>query len=182
VGYPVPLRKILVNLYQDGSQVPKSMVRSIQRWMKDGVEPKRQTGNKRKTVITGEHLFLLASFQLIWPQATREECAAFVALYSADGRVLTNTEITKAYKRLDLTVKKGSKTAYQAFTPKNTYLHYCFWNFNFPGGIRDVQMERLMDGDEMAFHLGDVSQGYERAVEASCVRLETTRVASKRLL
>ena len=45
-----------------------------------------------------------------------------------------------------------------------------------------MKMERLMDGDEMAFHLGDVSQGYERAVEASCVRLETTRVASKRLL
>ena len=84
MGYPVPLRKILVNLYQDGSQVPKSMVRSIQRWMKDGVEPKRQTGNKRKTVITGEHLFLLASFQLIWPQATRVECSAFVALYSVD--------------------------------------------------------------------------------------------------
>ena len=83
-GYPFPLRKILVNLYQEGSQVPKSMVRSIQRWIKDGVEPKTQTGNKRKTVITGEHLFLLALFQLIWPQATRVECSAFVALYSVD--------------------------------------------------------------------------------------------------
>ena len=70
-GYPVPLREILVNLYKDGKYVPPTMKRSIQRWIKDGVEPKRQTGNKRKTVMMGEHLFLLAFFKLIWPQATR---------------------------------------------------------------------------------------------------------------
>jgi len=169
-GYPVPLREILVNLYQDKKYVPPTMKRSIQRWIKDGVEPKRQTGNKRKTVMMGEHLFLLALFKLIWPQATREECACFVTLYSADGRILTNTEITKGYQRLDLTVKKGSTTAYQAFTPKNTYLHFCFWNYNFPGGIKDVPMERLMDGDEMAFHLGDASQGYGHAVRGLRVR------------
>ena len=94
-GYPVPLREILVDLYKDKKHVPPTMKRSIQRWINDGVEPKRQTGNKPKTVMTGEHLFLLAFFKLIWPQATREECAVFVAQYSAEGRVLTNTEITR---------------------------------------------------------------------------------------
>lgn len=169
-GYPVALRKILVNMYQSGNYVPDSIKRSIQRWIKDGVFPKRQTGNKRNRNPTGEHLFLLAFFKLIYPQATRPECAAFVALYSKDGYVLTNTEVTHGFKCLNLTRKKGSTTAYQAFTPKNVYLHHCFWKYNFPGGINDVPMERLMDGDEMAFHLGDVSKGYGHAVKGLRVR------------
>ena len=157
-GYSVDMREYLVGLYQEGKEVDKSMVRSIQRWMKNGVVPKKKTGNKSKKDMSGEHLFLLAFFKLIWPQANREESALFVAIHSEDGRVLTNTEVTKGYQCLSLTRKKGSTTAYQAFTPKNSFLHFCFWNYNFPGGIKDVPMERLMDGDEMAFHLGDASQ------------------------
>ena len=43
-----------------------------------------------------------------------------------------NTEITSAnVKRINLTTKKGSTKAYQAFTPKNTHLHFCFWNYDF---------------------------------------------------
>jgi len=116
----------------------------------------------------GGESFPTGFFKLIWPQATREECSAFIAIYSSDGRVLTNTEVTKGNKHLDLTLKKGSTTAYQAFTPKNTYLHFCFWNFDFPGEINDVPMERLMDRDEMAFHLGDASKSYVRPRSQRC--------------
>ena len=46
--------------------------------------------------------------------------------------------------------------------------------FNFTGRIVDVSMDRLMDGDEMAFHLCEVSQGYGQLEASVCVRLVTT--------
>lgn len=169
-GYSDDTKIIMMDNYILGLPVPKSMERTIRRWLKNWGVRKKRTGNNPNAGITGEHIFLIALFKVIWPTATRKEVAAFVALYSGDGRVLTDTEVTDGYKRLNLTRKKGSTTAYQAFTPKNSYLHFCFWNYNFPGGVRDVPIVRLMDGDEMAFHLGDASQGYGHAVKGLRVR------------
>ena len=45
---------------------------------------------------------------------------------------------------------------------------------NFTGRIVDVSMDRLMDGDEMAFHLCEVSQGYGQLEASVCGRLVTT--------
>ena len=50
-GYPVTERQILCDMWLLGLPVPRSRVRSIQRWLKKGVLPLRQTGNRDASVI-----------------------------------------------------------------------------------------------------------------------------------
>ena len=122
------MREYLVGLYQDGKEVDKSMVCSIQRWIKNGVVPKQQTGNKCKTVMSGGHRASLSTGLIQTDLATGISGGVFYFLATSTA----NTEITSAnVKRINLTTKKGSTKAYQAFTPKNTHLHFCFWNFDF---------------------------------------------------
>lgn len=124
-GYSIPHRKLLIDLYQSGECIPASNLRSVQRWIKFGPIPKKKTGNKGSTSMEGGHLMLLAIFKRIYPQATNNQCAVFIALHSADSRVFTKSEISTGLRKLNMTRKKGSTTAYQAFTPRNVYLHDC---------------------------------------------------------
>jgi hypothetical protein len=62
-----------------GHPVPSRIVRSIQRWIRDGIGPLRQTGNKGSYELLGEHLLLLVLFKLIWPHAINIECSVFIA-------------------------------------------------------------------------------------------------------
>ena len=118
-GFPVSERCFLIDYWVNKLPVPKSRIRSIQRWIKNGVLPLRQSGNKVNNTIRGEHLLLLAMFKKTYPQASNPESACYIAEHSTDGRVLTNGEVTKGLRFLNMTRKKGSTTAYQAFTPKN---------------------------------------------------------------
>lgn len=169
-GYPVPFRELLIKLYQNGHVIPKKQLRSVQRWIKDGVIPKRKTGNKAVTSMGGIHLLLLALYKLIYPQATNPQCAVFIAIYSDDGRVFTNREISKGLKKLNMTIKKASTTAYQAFTKRNVFLHTSFWQFNFPAGINNVRREVLCDADEMSLVLGDACLTYGHGVKGCRIR------------
>ena len=164
-GYSEEFKDMMVELYQSGNAIPRSILRSVQRWIKDGTISKRKTGNKASSSVTGIHLFLLAIFKKIYPQATRPQCAVFIALYSDDGRVLTDSEVSSGLEKIGMTRKKTSTTAYKAFTPKNQYLHECFWRFDFPAGVRNVRREELCDADEMALVLGDADQNYGHAVK-----------------
>ena len=169
-GYVVPHRLLLIDLYEAGHEVPASNIRSIQRWIKDGVVPKRKTGNKPSTAMTGEHLLLLAIFKRFYPQASRPECAVFICIHSSDGRVLTNAEMSMGLKKLGMSRKNGSTTAYRAFTPENLFLHRCFWQCEFPGGIGGVPRRRLADADEMSFDIGDANLNCGHAVKGCRIR------------
>lgn len=168
-GFPVSERCFLIDYWVNKLPVPKSRIRSIQRWIKNGVLPLRQSGNKVNSTIRGEHLLLLAMFKKIYPQASNPESACYIAEHSTDGRVLTNGEVTKGLRFLNMTRKKGSTTAYQAFTPKNMWLHYCFWNCKAPGGIMGIPRHLLTDGDEMAIMIDDANQSYGHAVKGARV-------------
>ena len=169
-GYPVSYRKLLIKLYQEGKPFPAKNRRSIQRWIRNGTTPLPKTGNKGTTSMNGLHLLLLALFKLIYPQATNGECAVFIALESMDSRVFTDNEISKGLRKLHMTKKKSSTTAYQAFTPRNIYLHNCFWSYNFPAGVANVKRRILADADEMAFTIGVASTSYGHAVKGLRVR------------
>ena len=169
-GAPMSERLLLQDLWEKGKHVPKSRVRSIQRWIKEGIIPLKQTGNKDSGVVRGEHLFLLASFKKIFPQARARHCSCFIAVNASDGRVLTDQEINMALKCLGMTRKKASTTAYEAFTSKNLYIHHCFWRYDAPAGVRNRRRERLLDGDEMAIRLADANENYGHAVKGLTVR------------
>ena len=122
-GYPVPQRNLLMTLYQSGESIPLDLLRSVQRWIKNGPVPKRIAGGKKRDSPSGYHLLLLAIFKRIYPQASKAECALFIAIYSDDGYVLSDYELHQGYRMLKYTLKRCLTMLYCAFTPQNLYLY-----------------------------------------------------------
>mmetsp|Transcript_22774 Transcript_22774/g.51622 ORF Transcript_22774/g.51622 Transcript_22774/m.51622 type:complete len:152 (-) Transcript_22774:434-889(-) len=127
-------------------------------------------GGKREQQMSGHHLYLLVLFKKIFPQASASQCAVFVACHSADNRVFTDREISAALNRLNFSRKKGSTTAYEAFSPRNLKRHFQFWNYSFPAGVVGVRRRDLIDIDECSFCVGDSDQTYGHAVKGLRVR------------
>ena len=65
----------MIQYYDAGQVFPRYLQRSIQRWKKNGLVAKKQTGNKRKTILKGEHLMILAAYKRIFPRAKASQCA-----------------------------------------------------------------------------------------------------------
>ena len=169
-GYPYYERVRWLEMWNtDPNSVPVSMISSLKRWEKR-IHPHRQTGGKREQQVSGHHLFLLVLFKKIFPQASASQCAVFVACHSADNRVFTDREISKALKGLNFTRKKASTTAYEAFSPRNLKRHFQFWNYSFPAGVVGVRRRDLIDIDECSFCVGDSNQTYGHAVKGLRVR------------
>mmetsp|Transcript_21310 Transcript_21310/g.46250 ORF Transcript_21310/g.46250 Transcript_21310/m.46250 type:complete len:251 (+) Transcript_21310:345-1097(+) len=168
-GYPHSERIRMLDMWKKGMPVPKDMLSSIRRWAKRPV-PFEMTGGVKSSSMTGHHRFLLAIFKKIYPQASRKECAAFVAVHSVNNQVFTDMDISRALKDMNMTRKKASTTAYQAFTPKNLHLHFRFWTYSFPAGIIGVRRKDLLDVDEMALQLEDANVNYGHAVRNCRVR------------
>ena len=169
-GYPYHERVRWLEMWSTNpDSVPISMISSLKRWEKRLI-PYRQTGGKREQQMSGHHLYLLVLFKKIFPQASASQCAVFVACHSADNRVFTNREISAALKRLHFTRKKGSTTAYEAFSPTNLKRHFQFWNYSFLAGVVGVRRRDLIDIDECSFCVGDSDQTYGHAVKGLRVR------------
>ena len=124
----------------------------------------RRTGNNRATVLRGHDIFLLALYRIVFPKATAAEVNAF--LYRANYgnlhfRFYSSAQITEAEKRIHLTRKKGSTTAYQALLPINIQKRWAFWNLPYPYGIADIRRQDIIDLDECGVEVmsGDRSWG-----------------------
>jgi transposase len=145
-------RQEQVDAYLAGHPVLSRIVRSIQRWIRDGIGPLRQTGNKGSYELSGEHLLLLVLFKLIWPHAINIECSVFIANNSTDGKLFTKQEISHALLDLGYTRKVTSTLAYQAFTEQNLMRREIFWTQQFPVGIHGTPRRQLIDVDEFGIH------------------------------
>jgi hypothetical protein len=111
-GYNIPLRQMLVELYQVGNPALKGMLRSIQRWLKNSVVPLQMTGNKPSSALSGHYLLLLVMFKLIWPQVNYCECIAFIANKSDDARIFLEQDVGIALRKLGYTMKVTLTVAY----------------------------------------------------------------------
>lgn len=168
-GYPQSFKDYMLEQWFSGCPMPKSMLSSLRRWSKDSVA-KQMSGGKQSHNAEGNHRYLLAFFKKFFPHASCSQCAAFIALHSGDGKVLTNNEITRALKDMNMTRKRASTVAYQAFTPVNLHKHFKYWNYNFPGGIADVPRRRMIDIDECGIQLNMANENYGHAVQGLRVR------------
>ena len=82
----------------------------------------------------------------------------------------TRQEIGDTIKDMEMTRKKASTTAYQAFTPDNLRYHHRFWNYDMPAGIKGTPRRTLIDVDECAIELKAVNENYGHAVKGLRVR------------
>ncbi len=171
-GFPTWFRRRMVAQTIAGQPAPKSMKRSVTRWKNERLVPYEMTGNKSRRGMPGHHRFLLAIFKKIYPQATANACAVFIACHWRDHAVFTQKQISNAIVDLGMTLKKASTTAtaYQAFTPENLELHYRFWNYSFPAGVHGLPRRDLIDIDECAIELKNANLNYGHAVRGLRVR------------
>jgi hypothetical protein len=168
-GYDIPFRQMIVDAYRAGNPVPEGMKASVYRWMKN-VNPKRMTGNKAISELSGEYLLLLVIFKLIWPQANYFECIAFIANQTEDGKIFMEGDIGRALRRLGYTMKVTSTVAYQAFTERNLTRRRLFWTMPWPVGIHGIPRRLLIDADEFGLHLNDANRKYGSAPRGLQIR------------
>ena len=117
--------------------------------------------------MSGHHWFLLAIFRKIYPQAKHSHSATFIAIYSHSHYAFTDTEISTALRDMNMTRKRASTIAFQAFTPINLKCHYIS---GIQAGIAYVPQKDLLDADEIGIVISDVCASYGHAVKKCQVR------------
>ena len=58
------------------------------------------TGNKPRSELSGEYLFLLVLFKMIWLHSSYYECIAFIANESDDARIFSLMAVSRALIKL----------------------------------------------------------------------------------
>jgi hypothetical protein len=161
-GYPVWLRREMLEKAVNGEQV-KAHYTSLRRWEAEGVHAKRMAGNKQKETVTGFDQFLLAFYILVYPDFELDEAAAFI--YNNGGGVYSRQDLFKRLKELDVTRKKASTEAYQAFLPHNVLRTELFFSEPLPLGISGIPRRKFADFEEfgVAVQQTNRSDGYSHS-------------------
>jgi hypothetical protein len=151
-GYDIHTREMMVELRESGNPVPQTMICSIRGWARR-IVPHWMTGNKPNVGLTGEYLFLLVLFKLVWPHSTYYECIEFIANEANVIKIFNKKNISQALHGLGYTSKVTSTVAYQAFTQRNLLRRRFFWNEPWLIGIHGTPGRSLIDIDEFGLHL-----------------------------
>jgi len=111
-GYDIPFRQMMLEYHNAGRPVPLSLMRSVRRWARNLI-PRRMTGNKSRSELSGNYLFLLVLFKMTWPHSSYYECIAFIANETNDAKIFNEMAISRALRKLGYTTKITSTVAYQ---------------------------------------------------------------------
>ncbi len=158
-GYDIHTREMMVELRESGNPVPQTMIRSIRRWARRIVSH-RMTGNKPNVGFTGEYLFLLVLFKLVWPHSRYYECIAFIANEADVVKIFNENNISRALRGLVYTSKVTSTVTYQAFTQRNLLRRRLLWNEPWLIGIHGMPRRSLIDIDELGLHMNAANKKY----------------------
>ncbi len=117
-----------------------------------------------KRHLHAEHLLMLTSFLLTYPEATMYECKAFIYCNTTNNIVVSEVTISRALKSIGFSRKKASHVVTQASAPINLQRRENFWTKGYPYGIIDTPRRRIIDSDECGFHLTDCNRKYGYAL------------------
>ena len=182
-GYDPTYRQNMLNNAAQNIPVEASS-RTLQRY-RVRINPLTSTGNKAFHKFNGRYLFLLCLYRMAYPKCNINELRRFLLEAHLNpfvvnlmrtyfniqlvqpGLVFTKSDIIRAEKRLDMTLKRGSTTANQALTRQNRQRRFVFWNLQPMGlispGIRGVPLLAFIDIDECAMFLEMVNRSYGKA-------------------
>ena len=141
-------------------------LKSIYNWQ-ERVQPYRMTGGAERSVITGYDQLLLSIGLFIYPNATADELCMFI--HANGGDTYTRAQISDRCKELNITRKRASKEAYDAFSASALRKLHLFNTCAPPLGVCGVPMHQLIDIDETGFYLSSCGSNYGRGY--SCVRV-----------
>ena len=167
-GYPEWYRDAQLLRHQNGEEVDVSAA-SISRWSRRR-ERYRSTGNHDRTQLVGVDFLSMVTFLIAYPDATLDEIATYI--YNEGGELYDNTTISKRLKELQITKKKASTEAYQAFTPHNIFRVDVFFRCPPPLGVFGVDRRKLIDIDEFGLTLEKCNRTNGWALKCFRVRKE----------
>lgn len=165
-GYPTWLRlRILASAANNGLDqaaldwgVSSS---SIYRWQQR-LHPFRMAGGSTKESLVGFDQLLLSICIFIYPSATVDEIATFIVVNG--GSVYSREQITTRCNDLEMTRKRCSKEAFQAFSFRTQQRVRWFQTLPPPLGVRNIPLSSLLDSDETGFYLRDLGPKYGRGL------------------
>lgn len=140
---------------------------SLRRWYLDQILPFRMSGNGQLRTIVGLDLFLFLQFIFAFPEAEDDEICAFI--FNCTGRLYDRSQVCRRKMDLQLTRKRVSTKAHQAYTPRNQAKFNIFYNHPKLHGIAGVQRSRLIDIDECGFDL--LSSNRKKGCAVSGIRV-----------
>ena len=153
-GYDIHHREEILQLVENG--LPHGASRSsVWRW-RQRMQRQEKKGGPTARNFVGIDLLLLAMYRVAYPKCTATEIIAFMARTSPRAHItgLYNASaVSRAEAKLGLTRKKGSTTAYKAFTPANIIRRRLYWTEGWPYGVAGIPRRDLIDIDEAAFTL-----------------------------
>jgi len=157
-------RHFTLSLYREikrsGINLPS--YRTIKRWQKEWRERghnrayRRSGGSRFGPRLHGKNLIYLALYRLAYPKASHAEINAMLYRMNygnPDFQFFSHSMICRAEKRLGLTRKRGSTTAYQALLPKNLLLRFNYFNLPYPQGVADIEARLQVDLDECGWEV-----------------------------
>jgi len=174
-GYPVWFRdRVLniVNVHGPVAAVNQCGIseRSIRRWQ-DRLIPYRMTGGTERQALVGVDQLWFAICIFIYPDASDDEIATFII--SQGGKVYSREQISSRCSELEITRKRLSKEAYDAFSLRVQRRVRWFWSQPPPLGILTLIISQLIDIDETGFYSSKFGSNYGRAL--GCIRVRVPR-------
>ena len=141
-------------------------VNSIKNWQARPI-PYNMTGGSEREGLTGRDQLLLVICLFIYPHALADEICTFIVANGGD--VYSRELITSRCNDLNITRKRVSKEAYDAFSPQALQKLERFQTLPPPLGVSGIDIWRLIDFDETGFYLSDRGGNYGRGY--SCIRV-----------
>ncbi len=121
----------------------------------------RMTRMSNCTVISGNHMTLMATFLIAYPDAVADKIAAF--LFNRTGHLYCNQSIYRWMKELWITKKKASIDAYQHLSERVQFCVWAFWNC-LPGlGIVGIPCRKFIYDDKFSISLEKANRKFSWA-------------------
>jgi len=152
-------------------------VNSIKNWQ-DRPIPYRMTGGTEREALTGYDQLLLVICLYIYPNALADEICTFIVANGGD--VYSRQIVTSRCIELNITRKRVSKEAYDAFSPLALQKLRWFRTLPPPLGVSGIDIWKMIDFDETGFYLSDCGSRYGRSYSCLRVRVPAHYTRSQR--
>ena len=153
--------------------------RSVVRWVDrlnnlGNFRPFRRSGNKRaEREIMGNDLVLFTLYRVLLPKATQSEVSIFLVIMNRHDPMYvpySPSQITRVEDVLNLTRKRGSTTAFQAYDPFTLQWRDNYWNMSYLYGMANIKTRDTIDIDEAGLELVSSNRRHGKSHKGEGVR------------
>jgi transposase len=124
---------------------------TLRAWCETRLQPFEMTGGRQRTEIVGVDLLQMCIFLTAYPEAKADQIAMHII--NNGGGIYDRPTISRRMTDLELSKKRGSTEAYQAFLPHNIVRLQRFFTMPPPVGVFGQLRQKYIDFDECGVSL-----------------------------